>query len=275
MIISLVKFQDKFFVDKKPYWKIHEGHGQRGKLLASNLDDDNLESSWEKLSNTLSFFDGGKLMITTLSSPAANNGFAHKLVYGNYKEPAKVAGFGGVGMGGSQVFEFMMQQMQAANSQVLAQMQANTSLQLEAIRNEFELKQQINDLESELNSEEESIGRVIGISLADAIKPLATGIAASMSKTPLRQPATMGTLGVKKKKEVKETTEKKEETPQPQPQQQQGFSFDKMAQDVQRINKHFPDVHPNVLLDALANYLDINPDMAAMLQSQILPKDAE
>lgn len=286
MVLTLDKFIENWDASARPYWKVNDGHGAKGALIASNLENENKDESKEMLIHYLTSAESGKVTVSTLSSPHANNTFKQKVAWGDVKTSSGMNYGGGGNNMNAQLMMFMMQQAQNQNN-LMMQMMSKGRDDIQAMRdNNFELQMAAIQREHEVFKEKQAIEAENGGSpyeeamyqIAGVAAPLAQGLVSKIMGIPAASLVNMsapaaalgtaqtvaGELGKKGGTATPEASQEVAGAPVARP-----FSLDKLNHDCAGITRHFPNVHPNDVFLMMRMYLEQNPQMAAMLLSQI------
>ena len=68
--------QDVFFEDAKPFWRLYQGRSAKGNIIGSNKDDEDMDSSWDKLAARLDLYGDGVFTVAVMNNFATNNNAA-------------------------------------------------------------------------------------------------------------------------------------------------------------------------------------------------------
>ena len=91
--------QDIFFEDKKYLWRLYSGRTAKGAIIGFNKDDDDPESSWDKLASRIMMYGSGFFSVAVMEKYATNNTQAtiHVLKLGTGNSPQDNRMSGGFG----------------------------------------------------------------------------------------------------------------------------------------------------------------------------------
>lgn len=256
--LTIDQFHRRFLQEGAPYWWAHDAH-RKSEVVAKFRDDepdlndeDKLEYSWLQLEELFQTHPYGHLKVVAKTSPTSNKGNSPTLYvkwgdgqpasYGSGRNQPQIGYQNtGQGMGGWQMFQFMLQQQQQFYQQLLKNQDENARLNFENQR----LAEAIE------GAEEPSMQETL---LKEGIGLLKTFVAQPTIQP--QQQAALGTMGQK----PKEIAEDKQPTGG-----QRLVSLDAIMADINLIRNSLPDYHINDIIRALALFSSQNKEQAAML----------
>lgn len=197
MALSVSKeiFEEKFIKDGQPYYKIYEGFRASGKRVRFAKDVTDVDTSMNEISEVFDWFpEGATLTIVTGSSANAKNTDAITVQWGNGGKAGSTVGSSqgqqpGFGSNMFPMLQWMQQQQNAANAQMLAliEKQGTTNVELMRLQMEKQILEEENDALANAGPENPLIG-----ALANTVPVIVQAIAAHNGYGGIS-----GTLGVK------------------------------------------------------------------------------
>jgi hypothetical protein len=268
-MLTYENFQRVFELGNKPYWWLYLGK-TKGQPIASNHDDGDMASAWEKLNNFIESYGDGIYTVEVKSAPTVPKGNPIHTFFvgdapGTNTDAARVAGIQGMDsnwMKGMNM-QYWIDKVESLQAQVNA-------LQLDKLRLENQL-----GLEKMARKASEAqpdrIDKIMGIV---AEKPEILNVVLRLFAP---QPTAIGTLSARKPippiktEEIEEgydddeEEDYKDDTPvQGTQQPQQRFSIDRAVNACIRVQRALPSENVNDLLDRIANTAETAPDKIKM-----------
>lgn len=245
-ITSIDNLRQWWEVDtERPYWTLYRGsrNAKGADVIARNDTLDDQESSWEMLEQMISINsqEGGEFTILRTDKPKGN--FGNKAVVVLNQMPAYQA----AGVAGLPGMPFVAGTPQG--------IQAYIADEVKKERQNWELEKKVEDLEAAINAKQEggllerSLNRLIESDKIGTILELV--LAKFLGPVGVPQPSHVAVSGA----------------PGAGAPAQFQYDTDRVSHALERIRAHFPDIHET--LEALANYIEKNPDMARTIFNQM------
>lgn len=263
--MTFENLESVFKKGKRPYWVLYKGNS-KGTVLASMYEDDDgkpgIDDSWNSLADVMNEFDDGIYSIELKSSPTSSRGNpfltfqvgdgSAGIQRGNSSTTMQAADSGAqprnflAGLDFKYFLERDAQQQQQIND-----------LKLDLLRQEF--KVQNIRREAEEKPEADVVGRILGLAERHP-KIIAKWLGGEEQQTR----AAIGVL-----KAEKPIVEEIEDDDEFDDDDQQGISIDRAVICLYRLQKVFPDLNVNELLEQLTDFCEANPKQARNILSSL------
>ncbi len=241
---------DYFISEGLPCWKVWNGRSVRGNPMKSHMKDTGVDDGLASLKDFLDMVDGGVVTITLHST-------------GNSKASSQIS----VNLGGSmgKMVGQVSQQRESSFDQMLKMFSFSQTMmqqQMASMREVIETKTELKYLkEASEQGEQMSPKDVALMELATSIGPAIQGIFG------VQPTAQLGTMGQSEAEENEtDTTQQKTKATSNK------ISFDNILDDLNRIRRAMPEVHINVLVRGLANYIENDTEKAKQMLAFIIPQ---